>query len=68
MEAILYRGSLPRGELETTLGIADRTARRVAAELTKAGVLTSQTHKSDLKLALPARLASTWMPGLFPEK
>ena len=68
MEAILYRGSLPRGELETTLGMADRSARRVAAELAKAGVLTSQTHKSDLKLALPARLASTWMPGLFPEK
>ncbi|WP_417488011.1 Fic family protein [Maricaulis sp.] len=68
MEAILYRGSLPRGELENTLGMADRSGRRVAAELTKAGVLTSQTHKSDLKLAFPARLASAWMPGLFPEK
>lgn len=68
MEAVLYRGSLPRGELEDTLGVADRTARRVASSLIKAGVLTSETHKSDLKLAFPASLASQWMPGLFPEK
>lgn len=68
MEAVLYRGSLPRSELENTLGMADRSARRVAAALVKAGVLTSETHKSDLRLAFPASLASLWMPGLFPEK
>ncbi|WP_417496373.1 Fic family protein [Maricaulis sp.] len=68
MEAVLYRGALPRGELGDILGMSDRSARRVAGTLTKLGVLTSQTHKSDLKLAFPARLASTWMPGLFPEK
>tara|TARA_R110002096_G_scaffold73793_6_gene174981 strand:- start:906 stop:2099 length:1194 start_codon:yes stop_codon:yes gene_type:complete len=68
MEAVLYRGSLPRSELEDTLGMADRSARRVAAALVKAGVLTSKTHKSDLRLAFPASLASLWMPGLFPEK
>ncbi len=68
MEAILYRGALPRSELEDVLGMSDRSARRVAAALVKAGVLTSKTHKSDLKLAFPASLASVWMPGLFPER
>lgn len=68
MAAVLYRGALPRSELEDTLGMGDRSARRVAAALVKAGVLTSETHKSDLRLAFPASLASQWMPGLFPEK
>ncbi len=65
---VLVVGALPRGELEATLGIADRSARRVASALSKAGVLTSDTHKSDLKLAFPAKLASVWMPGLFPDQ
>ena len=68
LDALLYRGELPRGEIPALLGTGDRQARRVSAELIKAGVITAETSKSPLKLAFPARLAGRWMPGLFPER
>lgn len=67
LEALLYRGELPRGDIPALLGTGDRQARRVTADLLKAGVVTAATSKAPLKLAFPARLAGRWMPGLFPE-
>lgn len=68
MDAVLYRGELPRGELEAVVGTGDRQARRIAATLLDLGVLVSETSRAPLRLAFPASLASRWMPGLFPEK
>lgn len=68
LEAILYRGELPRGEVPGLLGVADRQARRVVAALAIEGVVTSNTTRAPLRLAFPAKLAPRWMPGLFPEK
>lgn len=67
LEAVLYRGALPRDEVAPLIGTGDRQARRVVAALTKFGVLTAKTSRSPLRLAFPAALASRWMPGLFPE-
>jgi Fic family protein len=68
LEAALYRGELPRGDVASLLGIPDRTARRITSELLSRGALTSDTSRAPLRLAFPAALASRWMPGLFPEK
>ncbi|WBX83817.1 Fic family protein [Sphingosinicella microcystinivorans] len=68
IDAILYRGELPRGELESVVGTGDRQARRVAATLLDLGVLVSESSRAPLRLAFPATLASRWMPGLFPDK
>jgi Fic family protein len=68
LEAILYRGALPRGEAPERIGTSERTANRVVAGLIEHGVLTSETPKAPLRIAFPARLASRWMPGLFPEQ
>jgi Fic family protein len=68
LEAVLYRGELPRGDVASLLGSGERHARRIVAELSKAGVLTSDSSKAPLRLAFPAALASRWMPGLFPER
>ncbi len=68
LEAILYRGELPRGEVAGILGASDRHARRVVASLSEHGVITSESTRAPLRLTFPARLASRWMPGLFPEK
>jgi Fic family protein len=68
LEAILYRGELPRGDVADILGIGDRHARRVVAALSERGVVVSETTRAPLRLAFPAELASRWMPGLFPEK
>ncbi len=68
LEAVLYRGELPRGQVADVLGVSDRQARRVVAALTERRVLTSETPRSPLHVAFPAELAGRWMPGLFPEK
>ncbi len=68
LEAILYRGQLPRAEIAALLGVPERTARRVSSALLQQGVLVSVTTKTPLRLAFPATLASRWMPGLFPDK
>ena len=67
IEAVLYRGELPRGEISELLGVGDRQARRVTAALIDAGVITSESSRAPLRLTFPAKLASRWMPGLFPD-
>jgi len=68
LEAILYRGELPRGEVPELLGASDRHARRVVAALIDRGVVVSDSTRAPLRLAFPAKLASRWMPGLFPDR
>ncbi len=68
LEALLYRGELPRGAAAALLGTGDRQARRVVSALTDHGVLTSESTRAPLRLAFPAALAARWMPGLFPER
>lgn len=68
LDAILYRGELPRGEVPVIVGKGDRQARRIVSALQEAGVVTSASTRAPLKIAFPARLAERWMPGLFPGK
>jgi Fic family protein len=68
LEALLYRGELPRGDVAGLLDLTPRHARRIVSDLLKRGVLTSKGTRDPLLLAFPASLASRWMPGLFPEK
>jgi Fic family protein len=68
LEALLYRGELPRGEAAGIVGTGDRHARRVVAALINRGVLAAATSRAPLRLAFPATLASRWMPGLFPDR
>jgi Fic family protein len=68
LDAVLFRGELPRGEVANLLGASERNARRLTSALVDRGVLTSESTRAPLRLAFPAALASRWMPGLFPEK
>jgi len=68
LEAVLFRGELPRGDASALLGMGDRQARRVVSALLDHGVLVSKSTRAPLFLAFPAALAARWMPGLFPEK
>jgi hypothetical protein len=67
LEAVLYRGELPRADAAGVVGVGERHARRVVAALTGRGVLASASSRAPLRLVFPAALASRWMPGLFPE-
>jgi Fic family protein len=68
LEAVLYRGELPRGAAAAIVGSGDRHARRAVSALLEHGVLISESSRTPVRLAFPATLASRWMPGLFPEK
>lgn len=69
LEAVLFRGHLPRGDVAGLLGnVTDRTARRVTSALLERGVLTSESSRSPFYIAFPASLAARWMPGLFPQQ
>ena len=67
LEAVLYRGELPRAESANVVGTGERQARRVVSALIERGVLVSESTRAPLRLAFPAALASRWTPGLFPE-
>lgn len=68
LEAVLYRGMLPRGDARAVLNTSERSARRVVSALIERGALASASTRAPLMLAFPAALASRWMPGLFPEQ
>jgi len=67
LEHALLRGNIARGDVTSLLGVSERSARRLTAALLDAGVVTSESTKTPLKLAFPASLTLRWMPGLFPE-
>jgi hypothetical protein len=68
LEAVLYRGKLPRADAGNIVGTGERQARRIVSALLEQGVLKSESTRAPLRLAFPAALASRWMPGLFPER
>jgi Fic family protein len=68
LEALLYRGELPRGDVDAIVGTGERQARRIVASLVEAGVIGSDNPRAPLRLVFPAALAGRWMPGLFPEQ
>ncbi|MEX2516146.1 MAG: Fic family protein [Gammaproteobacteria bacterium] len=68
LEALLYRGQLPRGEVANLTGTQERQARRITKSLFDKKVLASEGPRSPLRLAFPARLAGRWMPGVYPQQ
>ncbi len=68
LEAVLFRGALPRGDVPALLGGSERASRRVVSALLDRGVLFSESTRAPLFITFPAALAARWMPGLFPEQ
>lgn len=67
LDAILFKGSLPRGEVAGVLGQSVRNATNVTNALSKLGIITSAGARADWHIAFPAKLAPRLMPGLFPD-
>ena len=68
IEAVLYRGELPRADTANIVATGERQARRVVSALIDRGVLISESTRAPLRLVFPAGLASRWTPGVFPER
>lgn len=67
LDAILFRGSLPKAEVAEVLGQSDRSARTTTTALSSQGIITSKGARGDWQLAFPAKLAPRIAPGLFPD-
>lgn len=68
LDALIFRGELPRGEVAGLVGTGDRQARRILGQLQKHDVIASDSSRAPLRLKFPATLAGRWMPALFPDK
>lgn len=68
LEALLYRGELPRSDVAALLDVTDRHARRIVSALSNRGVLASEGPRDPFRISFPAALATQWMPELFPER
>ena len=66
MEAVLFRGELPRADVAGLVQVSERSASRLVSQLNAFGVLASSSSRAPLRLALPATLAHRWFPGLYP--
>ncbi len=66
--AVLLQGSIARADVVSLLDVTQRSARRVTSALLGSGALRSKSPRAPLELALPAKLAARWMPGLFSDK
>jgi Fic family protein len=67
LDAILFRGSLPKAEVADAMGQSARSARAATNALSKEGIITSSGAHADWQIAFPARLAPRIAPGLFPD-
>lgn len=67
LRELLFLGRLERGALPALLGVGERQARKVSAELIRAGAIASDSSRAPLWLNFSPRLAPLWLPGLFPE-
>jgi hypothetical protein len=66
LDAILFKGSLPRSEVAAVINQSERTARNATTALSREGIIFSAGARSDWQIAFPAKLAPRLMPGLFP--
>ncbi|MFZ4072110.1 MAG: Fic family protein [Caulobacterales bacterium] len=67
LDAILFRGSLPKSEVVSVIGQSERTARLVTNALSREGIIAAEGVRGEWRLAFPARLAPRITPGLYPE-
>ena len=69
MEALLYRGELPRGEVKNLLGVSERQARRVVSALINRDVIVSETDENTAPSRLPrSPPPMSGCPGCSPRR
>lgn len=67
LDAILFRGTLPRAEVPSAIGQSVRSGTNATNALAKAGIISAAGARADWQLSFPAKLAARITPGLFPE-
>ncbi len=66
LDAILFSGSLARGDVAGIIGQSERSARSIMTGLAREGIVLSAGPRAPWQIGFPAKLAPRLMPGLFP--
>ena len=66
LKEVLLHGVVERGRAPEITGYADRQARKVLKSLLDQGLLTSDSPKGVVRLALPEHVLEYCLPGLYP--
>ncbi|MCK4378381.1 MAG: Fic family protein, partial [Deltaproteobacteria bacterium] len=64
---VFLRGEIARGEIPKTMGMPERSARRVVSQLLKKNYLVSDSPKGPVRLGFPAPIVGYYFPRLYPE-
>ena len=67
LEEALIRGEFERGDITRIIGLPQRSARRVLADVVTTGLLASDTPKGPVSLRFPVDALEMLFPRLFPE-
>ncbi len=67
MDALLYRGEVPRNEVAEILGVGERHARRTMQTLIERDIVQVSGARDPYRLVFSAAHAARWLPGLFPD-
>ena len=62
----LIAGEVERGRAPVLTGYQERAARLIVSRLVHLGLLTSDGHRSRLRLGLPIDVVERWFPRLYP--
>ena len=65
LHQLVFRGSIPRNEIPTLLGLEERTSRRVVHFLIEDGFIRTQSSRAPLCFAIPAHAAPYILSGLY---
>jgi len=68
LKALFALGEIPRGKAQTYLGMdgqSDRNARRIVSQLTKEGLVCSDSHRAPLRIGFPTFVLKYYFPDLF---
>jgi hypothetical protein len=67
LHTIAVGGPVSRGDFIRMTGLEERTARKVISRFTKDGLLTSDGHRSELRIGFPLGALNILFPNLYPE-
>ena len=65
LELAYLRGHVPKGEVETLLGVSERHARRIVTPLVERGLLESEGRSAPFTIGFPLEEADLIFPRLF---
>jgi len=66
LREVFYSGKVERGKVANVIGLSDRSASRVIAELLETELVSSETPRGPIKLNFPYKILGRWLPELYP--